>query len=138
MGEGQEDGVEVIRQLAVDGETGRGEVRVVTADRLVVAVAPGEADDQDVGMPGEQADELRPDVPGRADDADPQSPDPVVTDHTALAAGWEPRRAVRRDPDRRLEPCAHGRTVALRGATLLTGSGLGSMAGSGWTVVMGV
>ena len=64
--------------------------------------------------------------------------DPVVADHAALAAGWEPRRAVRRDPDRRLEPCAHGRTVALRGATLLTGSGLGSMAGSGWTVVMGV
>src|SRR5262245_4746836 len=42
--QGEEDGVS-LGQLAVDGETGRGEVRVVAADRLVVAVPAGQSDD---------------------------------------------------------------------------------------------
>ncbi len=45
---------------------------MVAADRIVVAVATGEPDDVDVGMAGQEADQLRADVPGRADDADAQ------------------------------------------------------------------
>ena len=44
MGEGQERGVD-LGQIGADGQLGRGEVRVVVTDRLVLAVAAGEPDD---------------------------------------------------------------------------------------------
>ena len=49
MGEGQEHGVD-LGQIGADGQLGRGEVRVVVTDRLVLAVAAGQPDDLDVRM----------------------------------------------------------------------------------------
>ena len=44
VGQGQEDGIHR-RQLAVDGQLGRAEVRVDAGDRVVVAFATLEADE---------------------------------------------------------------------------------------------
>ena len=104
---------------------------MVAADRVVLAVAAGEADDLDVRMAGQQPDQLGADVPGRTDDADADPSRPAVGAHAALRAGEEPRRPVRRDRRGRPEPRAHGRTRPL------TGGWLGWLAGSGRTVVMG-
>ena len=136
VGEGEEDRVR-LRQLGPDGQPGRGQVRVVTADRLVLAVPTGQPDDRHVRVAAQQPDQLRPDVPGRADDADPDPAHAVVPDDPAFRAGHEPRRPVRRDHRGRLESRAHGHRVARSGATSLTGDRLGWLAGIGWTVVMG-
>ena len=130
VGEGQEDGVGR-RQAGVDEQLGRGEVRVEVADRLVVAVAPGEADDLDVRVAAQEADQLRADVAGRADDPDAQPTRTVVTEAAAQRARQDPGRAVRRDRGGRLEPRAHGRMKPFADGWL------GWFAGIGWTVVMG-
>jgi hypothetical protein len=106
-------------------------VRVVAADRVVLAVAAGESDDLDVWMARQQPDELGTDVPGGTDDADADPARPTVRAHAPLGAGEEPRRLVRRDRRGRSEPRAHWRTWPL------TGGWLGLLAGIGRTVVMG-
>ena len=75
--EGEERGVD-LGQRVPDREVGRGEVRVVAADRIVVAVAAGEPDDVDVRMARQQPDQLGADVAGRADDADADPARPAV------------------------------------------------------------
>ncbi len=129
VGQGQEDRIDR-RQLAVDGQLGRAEVRVDAGDGVVVALATLEADEVDVRVPREEADELRADVAGRPDDADP--------DPTRAAGGIDVRvasggRTLTGGPSRlddRLEPGAHGRHQPL------TGGWLGWVAETGWTVVM--
>ena len=130
VGEGEERGID-LRQACPDREVGRGQVRVVAADRVVLAVAAGESDDLDVRMARQQPDELGTDVPGGTDDADADPSRPAVRAHAPLGAGEEPRRLVRRDRRGRSEPRAHWRTWPL------TGGWLGLLAGSGRTVVMG-
>ena len=73
VGEGQERRVDV-GQVGPHGQVGRGEVGVVVADRLVLAVAPGEPDDLHVRMPAQQPDQLAAAIAGRADDPDPDPP----------------------------------------------------------------
>ena len=131
VGEGQEDGIS-LGQGRSHEQVGRREMRMEAADGLVLAVAAGEADDLDVRMAGEQADQLRPDVPRRADDPDPDPARSAVVGNAAQRAWQEPRRAVRRDRRGRLEPRAHGRVAPL------TGGWLGLLAGVGGTVVMAV
>jgi hypothetical protein len=128
--QGEERGIDR-RQLGVHEQLGPGQVRVMGADGIVVAVATGETDEIDVRMAGQQADELRADVAGRADDPDPDTPRSAVRLFAAGGAGQGPRRSVRRDRGGRLEPRAHGHTGRL------TGGWLGLLAGVGWTVVMG-
>ena len=70
MGEGQERGVD-LGKGGPDREVGGGQVRMVAADRVVVTVAPGQADDRDVRVARQQADELAARVAGRPDDPDP-------------------------------------------------------------------
>ena len=82
----------------------------MAADRLVVAVAAGEADDLDVRVPGEQADELGADVAGRPDDPDA---DPARPSSTA-----RPRSERGVTPDERSVATAAGdSSPALTGAT---------------------
>ncbi len=123
VGKGQEHGVGR-RQLRSHREVGRRQVRMVAADRLVLAVATREPDDLDVRMARQQPDELRADVPGRPDDADTDAPRavPAVRRDATERAGEESRRRLaRRDHRGRLETRAHGRVSALEGAQPLTG-----------------
>ena len=110
MRQGEEDRVHLVSEVAVEGEGGRGEVGVHRADRIVVAVAPGEADQRDRWVAVEEPDQFAADIPRRPDDTDP---DP--------ASGGGIRPAVRRDRGRRLEPRAHRRAGARRRAASLTG-----------------
>ena len=68
--EGKERGVN-LGQVGGDGEVGDRKVRVVTTDGVVVPVTPGQADDIDVRVTGQDPDQLGTDVPGRTDDPDP-------------------------------------------------------------------
>ena len=90
---------------------------VVAADRLVLPVAPGESDDVDVRVPRQDPDELRPDVTGRAHDADPEAALAVRSD-PSLRPGDEPRRPIRLDRRGRSEPRAHRRSWPLTGGWL--------------------
>ena len=85
MREGKERGVDLGERRA-DREVGRGEMGVVAADRVVLPVAPGEPDDVDVGMAGQQPDQLRADVPGGPDDADAQAARPAVGGDASFGA----------------------------------------------------
>ena len=109
VGEGQERRVD-LGQIGADGQLGRGEVRVVVTDRLVLAVAAGEPDDLDVRMPAQQPDQLAAAVAGRADDPDTDASRAIDAGHAPLGTRDDPRRPVRRDRRGRPESCAHGRT----------------------------
>ncbi len=109
VGKGQERRVDV-GELRAHRQVGGGEVRVVGADRIVLAVTAGQPDDLDVRMARQQPDELAAGVPGRADDADPDPSRPAIDRNAARRAGEDPRRPVRRDRRGRPESCAHGRT----------------------------
>ena len=101
-----------------------GEVRVDAVDRVVVAVAAGRPTIVDVRVAGEEADQLGADVAGRADDADPDAPRPVV-------AGDAPLRARQNPDERSVAPWAAGSSPALTGARQpLTGGGLEGVAGT--------
>ncbi len=89
VGEGQEGRVD-LGQVGADGQLGRGEVRVMVADRLVLAISPGEPDDLDVGVAAQQPDQLAAAIPGRADDPDADA-------LLAIDAGRPPLRS-REDP----------------------------------------
>ena len=76
-------------------------------DRVVVAAAPGEPDQLDVRMAGQQPDQLGADVAGRPDDPDPDPARAAGRVDAARGAREEPGRA---DPSRsreRLESGAH-------------------------------
>ncbi len=60
-GQGQEDRVRG-RQLGVDGQARRPEMRMDPGDRVVVATAAGQPDQVDVRVAGEQPDQLGADV----------------------------------------------------------------------------
>ena len=74
--ESQEDGVELARvgQLAVDAVARLREVRKGIADGQAVAVAGGQPDDPDAGMPLQEPDQLGADIAGRTEDRDTQAP----------------------------------------------------------------
>ena len=130
VGEGKKRGVD-LGELRADGEVGRGEVGMVAADRVVLAVTSGEAHDVDVRVARQDANQLGADVAGRSDDADADLARAAVGSRAPLRARSGPRRAVRRDRRGRSEPRAHWRTWPL------TGGWLGLLAETGWTVVMG-
>ncbi len=94
--EGQERGVHV-RQLGPHGQVRRGEVGMMVAERLVLAVAAGEPDDAHVGMTAQEPDQLAAAVPGRADDPDADATGAAIGRLAASRAGESPRRPVRRD-----------------------------------------
>ena len=78
VGECQEDRVDRPRAAsASDGQVGRREVRMDAADRIVVALAADEPDQLDIRVARQQPDQLATDVPGRADDPDPDAPRPA-------------------------------------------------------------
>ena len=70
MGEGEEDGLGILGHVVVHGQVPGREVRVDVRDRVVLALTADQPGDLDEGMQGEQADQLRTDVPARADDGD--------------------------------------------------------------------
>ena len=70
VGEGQEHGLRVLGHVVVDVQVARGQVRVDVRDRVALALAAHEARDLHVRVQGEQADQLRADVAGCADDGD--------------------------------------------------------------------
>ena len=70
VGERQEHGLRVLGHMVVDVQVARGQVRVDVRDRIALALAADEAGDLHVGVQGEQADQLRADVAGCADDRD--------------------------------------------------------------------
>ncbi len=102
-------------ELGADEQLGPGEMRMVARDRIVVTVATGESDEVDVRVASQQPDQLCADVPGRADDPDPQPTRAAVRVDPAARAGEDPRRAVRRDRGRRSEVRAHRHARPLAG-----------------------
>ncbi len=114
MGKGEERGVD-LGKLRADREARVGQMGMEALDRVVVAIAAGEADEVDVRVAREQADQLAADVARSADDPDADPSGSVVGRAAALRAGEDPRRPVRRDRRGRLESCAHGRTKPLTG-----------------------
>jgi hypothetical protein len=90
VGQGQERGIDVVGQLGADRQAGAGQVRVERADRIVVTVTAGQADDVDVGVAAQQPDELGPDVAGRPDDPHTELAGAAVGRHAAARAGEEP------------------------------------------------
>jgi hypothetical protein len=121
VGQGQERGIDVVGQLRADGQAGARELRMEVADRVVVAVAAGQADDVHVGVAAQQADELCADVAGRPDDPDSQLAGAAIGRLAAARAREEPgRRPVRLDHGGRLQSRAHRREPAPRGAVPFT------------------
>ena len=88
----------------------------MTADRIVVAVAAGQADDRDVRMAGQEPDQLAAGVARGADDPDPDPPRTASRIGAPFGTREEPGRAVRRDRRGRLESRAHGRVRPSREA----------------------
>jgi hypothetical protein len=74
MGERHEDRVDVVGQFGVNVEIERGQVLVDAADRVVVAAAPRQADEIDIGVSRQEPDQLAPDISRRTDDPDPDAP----------------------------------------------------------------
>ncbi len=69
VGQREEDGIRRGGR-GVDVQAGPAEVRMDLSDRLLLAAAPDESDDADVGMPREQPDRFRAGIAGGADDGD--------------------------------------------------------------------
>ena len=78
------------RQLVMDGQPGRAQVRVDAGDRVVVALAALQPDELDVRVAGKQPDELRADVSGGPDDPDPDPPGTAGRVDAALRSWEEP------------------------------------------------
>ncbi len=71
VGERQEHGLRVVRDVVVDVQVTRREVRVDPGDRIALPLPSDEPGDPDVRVEGEEPDQLRADVARRADDRDP-------------------------------------------------------------------
>ena len=80
--EGEEDRIRG-RQLGMDVEVERRQVRVDAVDRVVVAATPDEPDQLDVRVPRQQPDQLTADIAGRPDDPDPDPPRATGRIHAA-------------------------------------------------------
>ena len=107
----------------------------MAADRLVVAVATGEPDDLDVRVARQEADELRADVAGRADDPDADPSRAAVGGDAPFGAGGPRTSGPSRSPRATRVPRSRAHAVPAR--RLSREVGLGWLAGIGWTVVMG-
>ena len=70
VGQGEEHGFGVLGDVVEHVQVARGQVGVDVRDRVALALAAHEARDRHVRVQGEQADQLRADVAGGADDRD--------------------------------------------------------------------
>ena len=89
VGQGHEHGIGV-GERGIDDQAGRGQVRVDAADRVAVAIATHEPDERRRSGGRRAAGQLRADIPGGADDRDPDLPRTSVGIDAALGTRHEP------------------------------------------------
>jgi hypothetical protein len=127
VGEGQEDGLG-IRDRGIHVKPGPVQVDVRAADRLMAATASHETHDLHHGVPGQQANQLGPGIPGGANDRD-ADPSRLST----RAAGEGHGSAVRRDVDGRLlSGGAHGYAASAAGRAGISGLRADDRAEASW------
>ncbi len=120
VGQGEEDGLGVLRDGVVDPQALGGEVRVDPGQRVALPFPADEAHDAGMGVAGQQPHQLRADVPGRPDDRDP---DRIAAERVQAMRGRRSgrgggvERTVRRDRRAR-RVRAHRRARPLTGGRL--------------------
>jgi len=84
------------RQFGIERQCGGRQVGMDRADRVIVALAAVQPDELDIRMARQEADQLTPDISGRADDPDPDASRSAVRVDAALIPRHEGRLVARR------------------------------------------